>query len=348
MKTKILRVNAGKPEAQKIAAAAKMLKGGGIVAFPTETVYGLGANVFNPEAVKKIFRAKGRPADNPLIVHIARTEDIGLIAEKIPGKALRLAEKFWPGPLTMVLKKSRAVPGIVTAGLGTVAVRMPKNRVALALIREAGFPIAAPSANISGKPSPTSAAHVAEDFKGKIPLIIDSGGSEIGLESTVVDLSSEKAVLLRPGKISPQQLEKVLGKIIIHGSMKNSGARKSEKFRAHSPGMKYRHYAPEAKIVLVEGKYPEVRKKILERAAKIGRLKKISVISFNANHKYGKLKTFFAGTGKKAAAKKLFTLFREMDRRKIDVVFIEAVGEDGLGMAIMNRIRKAASEKISA
>lgn len=243
-----------------IARAGEILKSGGLVAFPTETVYGLGANALDEAAAAQIYAAKGRPSDNPLIVHIADIEALEGIVEKVPEDARRLAEAFWPGPLTMVFRKNPRVPYGTTGGLDTVAVRMPAHEIARELIRQGGGYIAAPSANTSGRPSPTTAAHVAEDLRGRIDMIIDGGSVEIGLESTIVDLSGGTPVILRPGYINQDMLDRVIGPVEMDRGLiaENSG------IRPKAPGMKYRHYAPKAQLVIIEGKSAAVVDKINE------------------------------------------------------------------------------------
>jgi L-threonylcarbamoyladenylate synthase len=310
--------------AKETARAAGIIRKGGTVAFPTETVYGLGADALNAKAVKKIFRAKGRPSDNPLIVHIASRKDVYKLADDVPRSAELLMEKFWPGPLTMVLKKSKSVPKIATAGLNTVAIRMPRHKVALALIKAAKAPIAAPSANLSGKPSPTSAEHVIFDLSGKIDAIIDGGETDIGIESTVIDLTSKVPAILRPGKITREQLKKVLGKIATH-----HGKQKT----ARSPGMKHRHYAPEAKMIIVKGKPAAVKKEIAKLAKAYGKMgKRVAVIKIGKNLE--------------ATAKNLFAILRHLDRKKFGIILSESIPKKGLGVAIMDRLERAAGNNI--
>jgi len=258
--TLIIKINPKKPEKQLIKMASDVLKESNLVAFPTETVYGLGAGAFNRKAVAKIFNAKGRKADNPLIVHIADRKDLNKLAKNIPNEARLLANAFWPGPLTLVLEKKDIIPSNVTSGLDTVAIRMPSNKIALELIRASG-PIAAPSANLSGRPSGTSVKHVIQDFDGKINCIIDGGDSKIGLESTVVSLASSPPLLLRPGYITLEQLRKYLPEIEVHKSIK--GLKIDGKVA--SPGMKYKHYSPKAKVILAENdkEIKEIRKKYI-------------------------------------------------------------------------------------
>ncbi|MDC8437743.1 MAG: threonylcarbamoyl-AMP synthase, partial [Candidatus Nitrosotenuis sp.] len=240
--------------------AASIIRRGNLVAFPTETVYGLGADALNAKAVKKIFVAKGRPADNPLIVHVSDKESVNDLARDIPQLAEKLISRFWPGPLTIVLKKSKMVPKVTTGGLDTVAIRMPKNKIAQALIREAGTPIAAPSANFFGRPSPTLAKHVLDDLDGRISAIIDGGRTRIGIESTVIDLTRKTPMLLRPGGVTLEELHSAIGRVDVHPILKG---KKSELVH-RSPGMKYKHYSPDAHVILIEGPSILVHKKILK------------------------------------------------------------------------------------
>jgi L-threonylcarbamoyladenylate synthase len=340
-KTKILKINPKKPQASKIRAAAAFIQKGGIVAFPTETVYGLGANAFDVKAVKKIFKAKGRPQDNPLIVHIAGQKDLAELVVHVPFKALKLAKCFWPGPLTMVLKKSALVPGEVTCGLDTVAIRMPSHKIAQELIKISGVPIAAPSANLSGKPSPTTAKHVIQDLKGKADAIIDGGDATIGLESTVIDLTCNPPMLLRPGGITREEIEEVLGQIKLHPSLK--GKLLSLKGKVKSPGMKYRHYSPKARVFLVEGEPDKVRAKMSELALRFKKeRKKVGILYCSKKAFYPADSLKFAGASHKAIARDLFRHFRSFDKEGVQVIIAEGVGEQGLGLAIMNRMKRAA------
>ncbi|MCX8146888.1 MAG: L-threonylcarbamoyladenylate synthase [Candidatus Woesearchaeota archaeon] len=312
MKTKIF-------SQKQIKRAAQLIKKGEVVAFPTETVYGLGANALDPNAVKKIFIAKGRPLDNPLIVHIAKKEQLGDVAEiSAAQKKLvdRLIKKFWPGPLTLILKKKNAIPKEVTAGLKTVAVRMPKNKIALDLIKHSGTPIAAPSANISGKPSGTCFEDVLDDFNGKIAGIIKYKECNIGLESTVLDLTTKAPVILRPGGTTYESLKKIIPKLKIACS-------KSK--RPKSPGMKYRHYAPNAKVILFEK----------TALSKIGPFKE-KLKKHNKNFlllRPDKIKNFH---------KMMFKVFRDCDKKGINYILVSAVEEKGINLAVMNRLRKSA------
>jgi len=312
MKTKIFSI-------KQIKEAAEIIRKGELIAFPTETVYGLGANALDPEAVKKIFLAKGRPSDNPLIIHIAKKEQLSEIAKMKPSKkklAEKVIQRFWPGPLTIILEKTEKIPFKVTGGLNTVAVRMPKNEIALKLINYSKVPIAAPSANLSGKPSGTCLEDVFEDFNGKISGIIKSKSCEIGLESTVVDLTGEKPILLRPGGISFEKLKKVFPNLKIYSCRRIK--------KAKSPGMRYKHYSPNAKIILFE-KSAHHKIPIYERKYK-DRNKKVKVILSK------KTKNF---------SKNLFKLFRQCDKENVDYILISSVNEKGIGLALMNRIRKA-------
>ncbi len=331
MKTKILKLNQKKPQANLIRKAAELLKKGQVVAFPTETVYGLGADAFNPSAVKKIFSAKGRPADDPLIVHVASIADAEKAVKEIPAVARRLMKKYWPGPLTLVMSKSKKVPAVVTAGLKTVAVRMPSHPVALALCKAVG-PIAAPSANSFGKPSPTKAAHVFADLKGKIPLILDSGSTHIGVESTIVSLTTKPAKLLRPGKITVEELRRILPVEIV------TSVKKSE--RPLAPGMKYRHYSPKTPVLLVLKPTAEKIEKLVEKEQKKG--KQIGLLCLGRYHTSAE-RVIIIGKTPEAAAKRLFDALRWLDLQKLDLIIAEGLPENGFGMAVMNRLRRAAS-----
>jgi len=333
MKTKILKINHQKPQASQIKKAAEAIQSGGLVAFPTETVYGLGANAFNATAVRKIFKAKGRPSDNPMIVHIYSIEDLERVVKSIPNKAKILIKKFWPGPLTLVFDKSPAIPKEVTANLDTVAVRMPSNKIALELIRLAG-PIAAPSANVSGTPSPTNAKDVIQDLKGKVDIIIDGGNAKFGVESTVLDLKS--ITILRPGAITYEQIKKVIPGVKIFKGLAEKPA---------SPGMKYRHYSPKAKLILFEGKsIPQIPVWRDENpdAAVLCTLE--TAIDNRMNHN-----TFLLGRQKRPdiIARNLFSNLRRLDRLGYELILCEGISESGIGMAVMNRLRKAASKIVN-
>ncbi len=340
MKTKIFKINPKAPNKFVIKQAASIIKKGGVVAFPTETVYGLGADALNPKALKKIFKIKRRPMDNPLIIHIAQKRDLKKLTNNIPVKAKILIKKLWPGPLTLVFKKSSIVPKEVTAGGKTVAIRMPKNLIALALIRAAQTPIAAPSANLAGKISPTTAGHVLEDFDKKIGLIIDGGKTSIGVESTVLDLTENPPVILRPGGITKETLEKIIGKVETLKTFKGG--------KAKSPGLKYRHYAPKAKMILVAGNMNEMIKKIKRLADFYKRQnKKIGIMASAETKKYYNAENAILSVGSrknlKTVARNLFSVLREFDRLKVEIILAECFPETEIGCAVQNRLKKAAS-----
>ena len=342
MQTKILKINPKKPQISKIKQAAKIIKSGNLVAFPTETVYGLGANALDSKSVKKIFIAKGRPSDNPLIIHISDIADLKILVDSIPNTAHELINKFWPGPLTLVLKKSKIVPKITTGGINTVAIRMPENKIAQALIRETGVPIAAPSANVSGRPSPTTSEHVSNDLDGKISMIIDGGKTNIGIESTVIDLSRKTPLLLRPGGVTLEQLQYIIGKITIHPIIQE----RKTKLISRSPGMKYRHYSPNAKIILIDGPNDKIQDKILRLLSQFKKQGKKVGIMTTVNTRYKSDMTVFLGNNLDVMAANLFKTFREFDAKKIDVILVQGISRKGLGLGIMNRVEKAAYKKI--
>ncbi|WP_456367638.1 L-threonylcarbamoyladenylate synthase [Thermococcus sp.] len=323
---------------RKIRIAARFILNGKLVAFPTETVYGLGADALNPDAVKRIFEAKGRPPDNPLIIHIADFRDLKRVARDIPKEAKLLAEKFWPGPLTMVLPKADEVPPVTTGGLDTVAVRMPAHPIALALIK-ASTPVAAPSANISGKPSPTSADHVVDDFYGRIEVIIDGGETNIGVESTVIDLSSERPMLLRPGGLPLEEIEATIGPVEIHPAVKGKTVD-----MARAPGMKYRHYSPNAQVIVVEGPSNRVRRKIEELVREYRSMGyRVGVM---AREEISADEFYFLGKTPADVARNLFKALRELDKRGVDVIIAEGIEEKGIGLAVMNRLKKASGYRV--
>jgi len=332
---------------KEIKEATELLKVGKLVAFPTETVYGLGANALDEKAVRSIFIAKGRPSDNPLIIHIGQEKDIeNLISGKVPKHAKKLIDKFWPGPLTLILPKSQKVPEVTTGGLNTVAVRMPDHPIALKLIKETGLPLAAPSANLSGKPSPTLAEHVIEDLAGRVAGIIDGGQTGLGVESTVVDLSREVPILLRPGGVTYEELLAELGQVEIDPVVKSKFANESK--AAISPGMKYRHYAPQAEVILIEGKEDKIKDKI-KKLINANEDKKIGVMVSK------ELEDYYSGVNVKIMGSKdnlieisqsIFKLLREFDEEGIERILIEGLELKGLGLAIMNRLRKSAAYQI--
>ncbi len=346
--TAVLKALNGADGEKALLFAAEILKRGGLVAFPTETVYGLGGDALNPGAVKKIYQVKRRPPDNPLIIHVAGMEEAARLAEEIPPEALLLAEKFWPGPLTMVLPKKDLVPGITTAGLSSAAIRVPAHPLARKLIRAAGIPLAAPSANLSGRPSPTSAGHVLEDLAGSVDAVLDGGSCSVGVESTVISLLSGTPALLRPGGITLEMLEDVLKREVLDLTIPGKGA--AAKGAPLSPGMKYRHYAPRAPLYLVLGDYPAQQKQLLaltENFLTQGRRVAL-LLSRESAGIYPATVLRVLGSRKKPAqiAKRLFAILREMDSLEMDVIVVEGIDERGIGKAIMNRLRKAAAEII--
>jgi L-threonylcarbamoyladenylate synthase len=349
IRTRLIKLSPINPERSKIALAAKILRNGGLVAFPTETVYGVGSNALDPIAIKRIYSAKGRPADNPLIIHIAEIEDLKDISKAINRKILKLAEKFWPGPLTLVLPKSNLVPKIATGGMDTIAVRMPDHNIARSLIRLSGVPIAAPSANISGRPSPTRASHVIEDLWGKVDMIIDGGKTAIGLESTVLDMTSSVPVLLRPGGLPLEKLNKVIENICLHPCVENPNYMVKNFEKPNSPGMQYRHYSPKADLIVVEGPESKVTSKIKQISSRTMTIegKKVCIVTRRRHHKFDADIVRFVGTDSKSFSKNLFDAFRHADRYDVDVIITEGIETFDLGLAIMNRLKKAANEVIN-
>ncbi|MBP5152706.1 MAG: threonylcarbamoyl-AMP synthase [Lachnospiraceae bacterium] len=347
MKTETVVLDEQNIDTEVIERAGRILRDGGLVAFPTETVYGLGGDALNPASSARIYSAKGRPSDNPLIVHIYRIEDLEKIAVDIPEGAYKLAETYWPGPLTMIFRKKPIVPLETTGGLDTVAVRMPSNRIAAALIKAEGGFIAAPSANLSGKPSPTSARYVVEDMDGRIDMIIDGGDSEVGLESTIVDFTGEYPLILRPGYITAEMLGSVLGievgtdKAIISA---DSG------LKPKAPGMKYRHYAPKGELTIVTGKPDAVRAKINELAAadkdKGYSVGVIATKETASGYICDNLKIVGSRGDGNETAHSLFRVLREFDDENTEKIYSEAFDETGVGAAIMNRLLKAAGHHI--
>lgn len=346
MNTKIIKIDANNPETDKLEYAAEVLRNGGLVAFPTETVYGLGANALDKTAVAKIFEAKGRPSDNPLIVHIADNSDLDMLSKNIPEITGSLVEEFWPGPLTLVMPKAPAIPRIVTAGLDSVAVRMPSHPIARALISKAGVPIAAPSANSSGRPSPTCAGHVIEDLDGKIDVIIDGGSVEVGLESTVLDITSPVPAILRPGGVTYEQLASLLGKVDVCPSLKPGSADCAPK----SPGMKYRHYAPKARVIVFEGSPDKVAEEINRRTA-LNRENGISSAILATDETvslYRGAEVVSMGSRKDPGtiASRLFHVLRDFDGKDVQMILAEAIEDRGIGFAVMNRLLKAAGNNV--
>ena len=324
-----------------IAEAAKIIREGGVIGMPTETVYGLGADALNEQAVLSIFEAKNRPADNPLIVHVASLEEIATLVREIPESAKLLMEAFWPGPMTLILPKAACIPNAVSAGLDTVGIRMPDSDAARALIRVSGRPIAAPSANRSGKPSPTTAQHVLEDMDGRIPMILDGGECEVGVESSVIDVTGETPIILRPGGITPEMVRQVLGACEVDEHVM-SPLKEGEIVR--SPGMKHRHYSPEAKTVIYEGSAKSVIEAIIrhyDEAAAQG--EKPCILGFDEHDFDARVKISLGSEREpRDAAKRLFAALRELDERGETVALCEAVEPTGIGLAVMNRMGRAA------
>ena len=331
MKTRILSTTEN-----DIAEAAGIIQQGGLVAFPTETVYGLGADALNAEAVAKVYEAKGRPSDNPMIVHIARASDIGQLTPMLSEDIVNLIDNFWPGPLTMVLKKKAGVPDRTTGGLDTVAVRMPDSEAALELIREADCPIAAPSANISGRPSPTRAGDVIADMNGRIDAVIQGDDCRVGIESTVLDMTGDTPVILRPGIITAEDIEAVLKKEVKYDEalLKDKQGEDGD-IRPKAPGMKYKHYAPKADMVVIEGQRDKVKAEIERLKGLNERLgSKVGVILFEE-------KAFVE------AAHDFFAKLRDLDNEEVDLILEGALSDfDGVGFAVMNRMLKSAGYNI--
>jgi L-threonylcarbamoyladenylate synthase len=348
MNTLILKVDPINPDRAQIQTVADIIVRSGLGAFPTETVYGLGADALNGDAVLRLFEAKKRPLDNPPIVHITDINEVYPLIAEVPKKAELLMKQFWPGPLTLVFRRSAKVPKEATAGLDTIAIRMPKHPVAQALIRQSRRPIAAPSANLSGKPSPTTAAHVYEDLNGRIDAIIDGGVANIGVESTVVDVSCDPPLLLRPGGTSFEALKAVLGDLRLHPFVQSEVELPLEKI--HSPGMKHKHYAPKAEVVLVEGDVEDVVAQIKQLTADYeAENKKVGVLATDetqAAYKAYVVKSMGSRDNLSTIASSLFRLLREVDALGVDVILAESVPKEGLGLAVMNRLRKASGYHI--
>ncbi len=320
-----------------IQSAAKCLKNGGTVVFPTETVYGLGADAFNTDAIDKIYIAKGRPSDNPLIVHISDISDVEKLARSITPNAKILMENFWPGPLTLIFKKKDNVPDKVTAGLDTVAVRYPSNETARKLIKQSYVLVAAPSANLSGSPSPTICEDVVSDLNGRVDYIIDGTGCEIGLESTVVDVSSDETVILRPGGITLEMIKEYIPNAKLDGGLID------EKTIPKCPGLKYKHYSPKAELIVVQGEKENVRKYI---SSKLEKAKKTGVLSYGEAEYENAQIIINAGNNMEEYAHNLFSALRTFDKKGITLIYAEFNIEDGMGVAVRNRLYKAANHNI--
>lgn len=344
METKIAITNEDNIK-ECIKEAAEVIKNGGVVAFPTETVYGLGANALKEECVKKIFVAKGRPQDNPLIVHVA-SKNIDEYVKNIPDVANKLIDKFWPGPLTLILEKRNIIPMETSANLDTIGIRMPSNKIAMELIKESGVPIAAPSANISGRPSPTNIERCVEDLKGRVDYILGGEISEVGLESTIVDCTVYPPMVLRPGGITLEMLREVDENIEIDKGLLNN----SKEFKPKAPGMKYRHYAPNAKLKIIRGNNKKTIEKINEMVQNyIDEEKSVGILTTKENSsKYPNGKVVILGeeNNLEEIASNLFNALREFNDLGVDIILAEAFNEEGIGVAIMNRLNKAAGYDI--
>ena len=335
METKILE-----PTIENIKLAADVIKEGGLVAFPTETVYGLGANALDEAAVKKVYEAKGRPSDNPMIVHISRASDIGQTTRMLSPDIVNLIDNFWPGPLTLIVKSKDAIPKVTRGGLDTVGVRLPDNEIARELIELSGVPIAAPSANISGRPSPTRVEDVIEDLDGKVDIILKGEDCRVGIESTVLDVSGDKLMILRPGFITAEQLEAAVGKEVVYDPTLNIDPREreangEEELIPKAPGMKYKHYAPKADMLIVEGQRDKVKNEVLRlKALNEGLGNKVGVLLFEEQE-------FIQ------AAHDFFAKLRDLDHQEVDMIIAGALTDiDGVGFAVMNRMLKSAGYNI--
>ena len=341
MITKTVKIDENNIDLSLIKEAGEIIKSGGLVAFPTETVYGLGGDALNPESSKKIYAAKGRPSDNPLIVHICRIEDLYEIVEEVSEDAKKVMDAFWPGPLTLIFKKKDKVPYETTGGLDTVAVRFPIHPTAMAFIESSGGFVAAPSANLSGRPSPTLAKYVCEDLDGRVDMIIDGGNIPIGLESTIVDLTGDKPMILRPGFVSKEMLEEVLGEVCVDPTILDANSKE----RPKAPGMRYRHYAPKADMVIVRGANDRVVAKIKE----MGQNKECTVLCVSEHVKmYDGMKVKDVGSENdyNEIAASLYRVLRECDDENTTLILSESFSDKGIGAAVMNRLIKAAGHKI--
>lgn len=347
MNTILKKVNADNIDMTVIEEASEILKRGDMVAFPTETVYGLGADALHEMASKKIYAAKGRPSDNPLIVHVANEQQINPLVKEIPEKAKLLMKAFWPGPLTMIFNKSDKIPYGTTGGLDTVAIRMPNHKVALKLIETSNVPIAAPSANTSGRPSPTTAQHVMDDLNGKIAMVIDGGDVGIGIESTIVDVTTDVPMILRPGYINKQMLEEVVGEVTIDKTILGPI---SDGIRPKAPGMKYKHYAPKADFKMFDGEIEKVAVRI-NRLAKsyIEKGYKVGIIACDESkekYRFGEVLSIGTRQDEITISKNLYKVLREFDDKQVDYILGETFRSEKLGQAIMNRLLKAAGYQV--
>jgi L-threonylcarbamoyladenylate synthase len=347
-RTLVLRVDSQRPDVESIRVAADFIKHGGLVAFPTETVYGLGADALNSSAVPALFEAKRRPLDNPPIVHVGDTRAVYDLVREVEPDAERLMRRFWPGPLTLIFERSRVVPYVTVAGLDTIAIRMPNHNVALALIRESRCPIAAPSANLAGRPSPTCAEHVLADLDGRIDAVLDAGPTRVGVESTVLDLTVDPPQVLRPGGTPYEVLKSFLGRVELNPVVAADRALPVEK--ARSPGLKHKHYAPDADVIVVEGELAAVAAKIKELARSYTQVnKRVGVLATDETvrgYRADVVRSLGSRSDLAAVARNLFRLLREFDAEKVDVILAEGLPLEGLGLAVMNRLRKASGYNI--
>lgn len=347
MNTILRKVDVDNIDMEVIKEASDILHAGDMVAFPTETVYGLGADALDEMASKKIYAAKGRPSDNPLIVHVANEQQILPLVKEIPESARKLMKAFWPGPLTIIFNKSDVVPYGTTGGLDTVAIRMPNHKVALTLIEESNIPIAAPSANTSGRPSPTTAMHVMDDLNGKISMVIDGGAVGIGIESTIVDVTGDIPMILRPGYINKKMLEEVVGEVTIDKAILGPV---SPDLKPKAPGMKYKHYAPKADFTMFDGDIDKVADRINELAESyIKKGYKVGIISSaesNDRYRYGEVISIGSRNNELSISKNLYKVLREFDDKQVDYILGETFRSEELGQAIMNRLLKAAGYQV--
>ena len=347
MNTILRKVDVDNIDMEVIKEASDILHAGDMVAFPTETVYGLGADALDEKASKKIYAAKGRPSDNPLIVHVANEQQILPLVKEIPESARKLMKAFWPGPLTIIFNKSDVVPYGTTGGLDTVAIRMPNHKVALTLIEESNIPIAAPSANTSGRPSPTTAMHVMDDLNGKISMVIDGGAVGIGIESTIVDVTGDIPMILRPGYINKKMLEEVVGEVTIDKAILGPV---SPDLKPKAPGMKYKHYAPKADFTMFDGDIDKVADRINELAESyIKKGYKVGIISSaesKERYRYGEVLSIGSRNNEISISKNLYKVLREFDDKQVDYILGETFRSEELGQAIMNRLLKAAGYQV--
>lgn len=347
METKLYKIDPENIDISKMQEAGKLIASGELVAFPTETVYGLGGDALDPAAAGKIYEAKGRPSDNPLIVHIAEFSDLDRVGKNIPQQAKKLAEVFWPGPLTMIVWKKEEVPFATTGGLNTVAVRMPNHPVALELIRKSGKLIAAPSANTSGRPSPTEASHVMGDLQGRIAMVLDGGAVGIGIESTIIDLTEPVPMILRPGYITQEMLSEVLGEQVV---MDPGIIAADDTTKPKAPGMKYKHYAPKADMIIVDGERDAVVEKIndLTRLAHADGKKTAVIATEETKGKYTAdvVLNIGAREDEDSIARHMYKILRDCDKLEVEVIFSESFKTPRIGQAIMNRLLKAAAHQV--